>query len=88
MSEQVWPEIVVFGTNWCGECDRTTRCLDERGVPYRYHDVDQEHLSELIIRMNEIAGSGPRRRVPTVVIGDEVFSVPSSEELAQRLGLE
>jgi hypothetical protein len=38
--------------------------------------------------MNEKAGYGPRRRVPTVLIDDAILSVPTAAELAERLGIE
>lgn len=88
MNEQSWPEIVVFGTTWCGDCHRTTRFLDAKMIPYRYHDVEEENLSQLVIKMNEDAGYGPRRRLPTVLVDEDILSVPNSAELAQRLGLE
>jgi glutaredoxin len=88
MNEQSGPEIVVFGTSWCGACHRTIRFFDERKIPHRYHDVEEEDLSELVIKMNESAGYGPRRRVPTLVVGEEILPVPSRAKLAQRLGLE
>jgi glutaredoxin len=88
MSEQAGPDIHVFGTTWCGDCHVTLRFLDERDIPYRYHDIEEEGLTELVIKMNEKAGYGPRRRVPTVLIDDAILSVPTAAELAERLGIE
>ena len=87
MTQQEWPEIVVFGTSWCGDCRRTERFLERHEIPFRYHDVDKEDLGELVITMNEKAGFGPRRRVPTLTVDGEILSVPTDRELSELLGV-
>jgi mycoredoxin len=82
-----WPRITVYGTRWCSDCARATRFLDHHGVPYDYADVEAENLEDHVIALNEKVGHGPRRRVPTLLIDEEIFSVPTNADLAQRLGL-
>ena len=86
-AEQGWPEIIVFGTSWCGDCRRTLQLLDHHDVPYRYHDIDEEKLEELVISLNEKSGHGARRWVPTLKVGERILSVPSNAELSELLGL-
>lgn len=89
MSDSIpsWPDITVFGADWCGDCRRSKQFLEAHDVPYTYRDVEEEDLAELVIELNERSGHGPRRRLPTITIDDEILSVPSNEELGKRLGL-
>jgi len=87
MSERKWPEVVVYGTGWCPDCRRAESFLDAHGVPYRYRDAEAEGLEDEVIRLNEEAGHGPRRRVPTVVVEGKILSVPTNAELSRVLGL-
>jgi len=87
MNSKNWPDIVVLGTKTCGDCRRAQSFLDSRDIPYSYHDVDEEGLAELVIRLNERAGFGSRRRVPTLTVGETILSVPSDAELAEALGI-
>jgi len=87
MTEKTWPEIIMFGADWCGDCRRTKQLLDAHDIPYTYHDVEEENLGELVIEMNDKAGFGPRRRLPTLTVDGEVLSVPSNPELSARLGI-
>lgn len=87
MADREWPDIIVFGADWCGDCRRTQQLLDAHKIPYTYHDVEAEDLGELVIDMNEKAGFGPRRRLPTLTIDGDVLSVPSNQELSARLGI-
>jgi mycoredoxin len=33
-------ELIVCATNWCGDCARARRFLDEHHVAYRWIDID------------------------------------------------
>lgn len=85
MKSKNWPDIVVLGTKSCGDCRRARHFLDSRDIPYSYHDVDDEGLAELVMTLNERAGFGPRRRVPTIRVGEAILSVPTDAELAEAL---
>jgi mycoredoxin len=74
--------IVVYGTSWCGDCRRSKRVLDGRGVPYRWIDIEAEPGAEE--RMLEL--SGGLRRVPTILFPDgSVLVEPSNGELTAKL---
>jgi mycoredoxin len=34
--------IEVYGTEWCGDCKRAKKVLDERDVNYNWTDIDKE----------------------------------------------
>ncbi len=88
MSEKTYPKIVIYGTSWCPDCRRTESFLKAHGVPFEYHDAELEGLEDEVIRLNEEAGYGPRRRVPTLLIEGKTFSVPSDAELGEVLELQ
>ena len=73
--------IKMYGAQWCGDCRRTKRQLDELGVPYEYLDV--EHDDQL--RDEAIAISG-RQSIPVVVFADGTHLVePTTPSLYAKL---
>ncbi len=73
--------IKMYGAQWCGDCRRTKRQLDELGVPYEYLDV--EHDDQL--RDEAIAISG-RQSIPVVVFADGTHLVePTNPSLYVKL---
>jgi glutaredoxin-like protein len=77
--------IIVYGTDWCGDCHRTRRFLDRNQIPYHWIDADADPRASQLIRM---INKG-RRSVPTLVFPDgSTMTEPSNLELARKLGLE
>ncbi|MBI4491180.1 MAG: mycoredoxin [Chloroflexi bacterium] len=74
--------LTVYGTTWCGDCHRARRVLDQRGVGYRWIDIDAEPgAQEVVLRLN-----GGLRVVPTIIFPDgSVLTEPSNRELLARL---
>lgn len=35
------PQVTLYSTSWCGYCKRTTRLLDELGVPFIHKDIER-----------------------------------------------
>jgi glutaredoxin-like protein len=77
-------ELIVYATNWCGDCSRARRFLDEHHVVYRWIDIDRDRDAEaLVLKVNR-----GNRSVPTLIFPDgSVLVEPSTPELAQRLGI-
>ncbi|HVM12304.1 MAG TPA: glutaredoxin family protein [Actinomycetota bacterium] len=74
-------DITMYGADWCGDCRRAKRFFDERGIAYRYIDV--EHDREMA---EEAARIGRSRRIPVVVLPDGAVLVePTNPELEARL---
>jgi glutaredoxin-like protein len=77
-------ELIVYATNWCGDCHRARRFLEEHQVAYRWVDIDQDREAEALVK----AVNRGNRSVPTLVFPDGSLLVePSALELARRLGL-
>jgi glutaredoxin len=73
--------IKVYGANWCGDTKRTLNYLDNKNVDYEYIDVEQdESASEWVKSQND-----GKERKPTLLVGSQVLSVPSQEELEAAL---
>ncbi len=76
------PDIRMYGADWCGDCRRSKRLLDELGVGYEWIDVEADPGART--RMREI--NGGRNVIPTIVLPDGSFlTEPSNEELARTL---
>lgn len=76
-------EITMYGTTWCGDCHRSRKLLDQRGIEYIWIDVDKE---EAALQYIKELNSG-RRVVPTIVFSDgDVLFEPSDSELSAKLG--
>lgn len=77
--------IKVYGTTWCGDCNRAKAFMDEHNVDYEWTNVDEEtEFVELVLQINN-----GQRRVPTIVFPDgSVLVEPSNADLAEKLTLE
>lgn len=75
-------DVAVYGADWCGDTLRTLRDLDDLGVDYTYVNIDNDEAAESkVIEFNQ-----GRRRIPMVEIEGERMSVPSRDELNEKLG--
>ncbi len=73
--------LTVYGADWCRDCIRTKRQLDELGVAYEYIDLvaDPTRADEA----KEISG---RTNIPVVVFPDGSHQVePTNDETAAKL---
>ena len=80
-------EIIMYGADWCADTTRAKKILDENNIEYTFLDIEdakdgKEH-SQIVMDLND-----GKRVVPTFIIGDEVYSNPSAEELQDILGIE
>ena len=76
--------VIIYGTNWCGDCRRTRRYLDYLKIPYQWIDIDQDKDAEqFVLKTNR-----GLRSVPTVVFADgSILVEPSNLKVAQKLGI-
>ncbi len=73
--------LTVYGADWCADCIRTKRQLDELGVDYEYLDVAAD--ATLAETAREISG---RTNIPVVVYPDGSHQVePSNADVAGKL---
>jgi mycoredoxin len=76
------PIIVVYGTNYCGDCYRARRILIHREVEFRWIDVGRDKDAEQYVKQ---VNRG-MRSVPTIVFPDGSLLVePSNAELEAKL---
>jgi mycoredoxin len=78
------PKIVVYGTNWCGDCLRTRYFLDRHHIPYTFINIDKDKQAEQFVFQTNHG----MRSVPTIVFEDESILVePSTTVLAMKLDI-
>ena len=76
--------IIIYGADWCGDCRRSKRFLNEQNIPFTWIDIDQDKEGEAFVREK----NDGKRIIPTILFEDGSFLVePSDEELANKLGL-
>ena len=77
--------IEVYGTEWCGDCKRAKKVLDERKVTYNWTDIDKDHnLMEYVKELNN-----GKSIVPTIVFPDgSILVEPSNVQLIEKLELQ
>jgi glutaredoxin len=79
-------EVKMYGADWCKDCIRTKRVLEDKQVEYSYFSIEEDpSLADKVITYNEQAGYGSKRRIPIILIGDRILSEPSDEVLMIEL---
>jgi len=75
--------IMVYGTDWCGDCRRTRRFFDQKKIPYQVINIDKDPAGEqFVLQTNQ-----GMRSVPTIVLPDgRILVEPSDQQLAQEFG--
>jgi len=73
--------VKMFGAQWCIDCRRTRKQLDELGISYEYVDLEADPAAADIAR--EISG---RTQIPVVVYPDSSHHVePSNADVEAKL---
>ena len=74
--------ISMYGADWCGDCRRSKRLLNELNVQYNLIDVDaDESAAEKVIEIN-----GGMRSIPVIVFDDGThLTEPSDAALKEKL---
>lgn len=75
-------EITMYGADWCGDCRRSKRLLDELNVPYEMIDVDKDDAAAAkVIEIN-----GGAKSIPVIVFRDGThLTEPSDPDLKKKL---
>ena len=73
--------ITMYGAEWCSDCRRSKKLLDEKGVAYEY--IDLEAVPEAAEAALAISG---RTNIPVIVFSDGTHQVePSNADLEAKL---
>ena len=75
-------QITMYSADWCGDCRRSKRLLDELGVAYDVIDVEKDSTQiEKVMEYNNGAKS-----IPVVVFADGThMTEPSDPDLRKKL---
>ena len=75
-------EITIYGADWCPDCRRAKRILDECQALFRWVDIDRDREGEKFV----IQTNRGNRSIPTIVFGDgSILVEPSNAELSEKL---
>lgn len=75
-------QIIMYGTDWCSDCIRARRFLDDNQIAYSWINIDKDPDAELLVK-NLNQGF---RSVPTIIFPDSSILVePSNRQLAEKL---
>jgi mycoredoxin len=78
-------QIIMYGTNWCGDCHRSRRLLDRHEIPYTWIDVDRDPEAKAYVK----SVNRGIQIVPTILFPDgSILVEPSDRELAVKVGVD
>jgi mycoredoxin len=73
--------ITMYGADWCADCRRSKKLLDDMDVDYEYIDVDAVERAA-----DEARAISGRTNIPVVVFPDGThFTEPSDAELRAKV---
>lgn len=77
-------QIILYGTDWCGDCHRARRFFDDYGI--KYTDIDIESDPQAAAKV--VAINKGNRSVPTIIFKDgSVLVEPSNQQLMDKMGI-
>ena len=75
-------QIIMYGADWCGDCRRSERLLNELGVEWTKIDVEADlTAADKVIEIN-----GGAKSIPVIVFPDGThLTEPSDNDLKAKL---
>jgi glutaredoxin len=73
--------LTVFSSDWCPDCRRAKRVLEEAAAPFDEIDIDQDARAEAVV----LERSGGRRVVPTLRFDDRLWAFNPDPPLLRKL---
>ena len=78
-------QIRIYGADWCIDCNRARRFMNQNQIPYQWINIDHDKEGEqIVLKVNR-----GYRSIPTILFEDgSVLVEPSNAELARKLGVQ
>lgn len=74
-------KVTMYGAEWCGDCRRSKKFLDNNNVEYTYVDVEHDQVGQE--KAIQISG---KKSIPVISFSDGTFMVePSDPDLKKKL---
>ena len=76
--------VQLYGADWCPDCRRAKRYLQDNGVNYQFFDVDEhEWATKKVEEINK-----GKRIIPTVLIDNQPYTNPDNAQLKDLLKID
>lgn len=76
--------IIMYGADWCKDCVKTKKFLEEKGFSYEMRDITDpekgQEYSEKVMDIND-----GKRIIPTLEINGEFYANPKAADLTNIL---
>jgi len=75
-------QVTLYGTDWCGVCDRARKYMNDKHIPFKDFDIDRDEQAR-----TRAHALNPQGSVPTITINKELmigFSPDSLEDHIAR----
>ncbi|MCG8307666.1 MAG: FAD-dependent oxidoreductase [Cytophagales bacterium] len=73
--------VILYGADWCPDCRKSKSYLADNKINFQFIDIDS---NEWAIPLVEKINNG-KRKIPTILINDEVFVEPENSTLRDAL---
>lgn len=75
-------QVTMYGADWCGDCRRSKKFMDDNNVKFNYIDVEADpEASDKVIAIN-----GGARSIPVIIFPDGThLTEPSDRDLEAKL---
>lgn len=77
-------KLILYGADWCPDCRRAKRFLQDNQINFQFVDVDEElGAADYVMSINN-----GKRIIPTLIFNDKPLTNPSNQTLIEVLGLD
>lgn len=76
-------DIIFYGAEWCSDCKRAKKYLNENNIKFEFVDVDIDNNATNLV---ETINNG-KRIIPTLLIDNKSHTNPDNSLLAEVLGI-
>jgi mycoredoxin len=75
-------QVTMYGADWCGDCRRSKRFMEENNVAFDYIDVEADlTAADKVVEIN-----GGAKSIPVIVFEDGThLTEPSDNDLKAKL---